>query len=76
MECMACGKQKNQVHAKKSAIIKGVTVFQCQSCIDGGYEPRWTVLLGGRQYGPDAIQQYIVKRKYFGPEITAHELLS
>ena len=76
MECMCCGKQKHQIHAKKSDIIKGVTVFMCQSCIDSGFEPRWAIVLGGRQSGPQSVHSYIVKRKYIGAEITANELLS
>lgn len=75
MECMSCGKPKNQVHAVKSAIIKGVTVFLCQTCIDNGFEPRWTIVMAGRQQGIDRVQPYIVKRKYHGPEVTAAELL-
>ena len=76
IECSSCRKQKNEVHPKKSDIIKGVTVLMCQTCIDNGFEPRWTIVLGGRQYGFDAIQNYIVKRKYVGADITAHEILS
>ena len=76
MDCMSCGKQKHEVHAKKSDIIKGVTVIMCQSCIEKGYEPRWTIVLGGRQNGFESVSTYIVKRKYLGTEITANELLS
>ena len=76
MNCYSCGKQKNQLHAKDSDIIKGVTVLMCQSCIDAGYEPRWIVVLGGRQNGPDSVKNYVVKRKYFGAEISAHELIA
>jgi hypothetical protein len=76
MTCSCCGKQKSQIHAKKSDIIKGVTVMMCQSCIDSGFEPRWTVVLGGRKDGPDSIRDYITKHRYVGAEITAHELIS
>lgn len=76
MNCYSCGKQKNKLHAKDSDIIKGVTVLMCQSCIDAGYEPRWIVVLGGRQNGPDSVKNYVVKRKYFGAEISAHELIA
>jgi hypothetical protein len=76
MECFSCGKQKNQVHPKKSDIIKGVTVLMCQSCIDAGYEPRWIIILGGRQNGPVSVKEYVHKRKYLGSEIMAHELIS
>ena len=76
MDCYSCGKQKATLHPKKSDIIKGVTVLMCQSCIDSGYEPRWIVILGGRQNGPASVKEYVSKRKYFGTEILAHELIS
>jgi len=76
MDCYSCNKQKNNVHPKSSDIIKGVTVIMCQTCIDAGYEPRWTIVLGGRQNGPDSIKEYITKRKYIGKTITAEELMS
>lgn len=76
MDCYSCGKQKAAVHPKKSDIIKGVTVLMCQSCIDAGYEPRWIVVLGGRQNGPASVKYYVSKRKYLGAEIMAHELIS
>lgn len=76
MDCYSCGKQKNQIHPKKSDIIKGVTVLMCQNCIDIGFEPRWVIVLGGRQFGAETIKDYIVKRRYLGTEITASELIS
>jgi len=75
VNCYSCSKQRNQLHPKKSDIIKGVTVLMCQSCIDAGFEPRWIVVLGGRQNGPVAIKDYITKRRYIGAEISAHELM-
>jgi len=75
-ECGSCRKQKNQVFAKKSDIIKGVTVLVCQTCLDNNFEPRWAIVLGGRSHGFESVKQYIVKRKYVGPEITANELIS
>ena len=76
MDCFSCSKQKSEIHAHKSAIIKDVTVFMCPSCIDTGYEPRWVIVLGARSQGIDSVRDYIVKRKYYGAEITAEELMS
>jgi hypothetical protein len=76
MDCASCGKQKNSLHPRGSNIINGITIIMCQSCIDFDYEPRWTVVLGGRQNGPESIKEYITKRKYLGKIITAEELLS
>ena len=75
MNCYCCGKQKANLHPKKSDIISGVTVLMCQSCIDAGYEPRWIIVLGGRQNGMDSVKDYIFKHKYIGDQILANELL-
>ncbi len=47
----------------------------CDACIEGKYEPRWAIILGGRQYGPDKVRDYIVKRRYHGKDITATEII-
>lgn len=76
MLCYSCGKQKNELHPKKSSIIDGVQLFLCQTCIDQKFEPRWVIILGGRQNGPDTVRDYIVKRLYIGNTITAEELIA
>jgi hypothetical protein len=47
----------------------------CETCISSKLEPRWAIILAGRQFGPDAVRELILKRKYIGEEITASELL-
>jgi hypothetical protein len=47
----------------------------CQSCSDSKFEPRWTIILAGRQNGSDYVKEFIIKRKYVGIEISASELL-
>jgi hypothetical protein len=47
----------------------------CESCINLKYEPRWTIILAGRQFGSDHVKDFIQKRKYIGQEISASELL-
>ena len=76
MQCFSCGKQKNELQPKKSAIINGVTLFMCLSCLDEILEPRWVVILGGRQNGADSVRDYIVKRRYIGRPISAEELIA
>ena len=75
MKCYACQKNKNELHPKKSEIISGVISLLCQSCIDSKFEPRWIIVLGGRQYGPDVVRDFIVKRRYVGNDILAQELI-
>ena len=47
----------------------------CESCITSKFEPRWAIILAGRQNGPDYVRDYILKRRYIGSEISASELL-
>ena len=76
MLCFSCGKQKNELQPKKSDIIDGVLLFMCQLCIESKFEPRWVIILGGRQKGTDSVRDYIVKRRYVGRTIDAEELIA
>ena len=76
MQCFSCGKNKNQLSPKKSDIINGVTLFMCQTCLDAKFEPRWVIILGGRQNGVNSIKDYIIKRRYVGRIIDAEELIA
>jgi hypothetical protein len=39
------------------------------------FEPRWLIILTGRQQGAEVVREFVLKRKYVGQEITASELL-
>ena len=75
MICYCCNKQKNQLHPFKSALLSNMVLLLCQSCIDSKLEPRWVVILAGRQRGFEYIKDFIEKRRYAGKEITATELV-
>jgi hypothetical protein len=75
MKCYSCNKQKNELLPKKSDLLNGVDLFMCTTCLESKFEPRWIVVLAGRQNGPDFVREYIIKRKYIGEEILANELL-
>ena len=47
----------------------------CQTCIDEKMEPRWVVVIAGRQNGHESVKDFVQKKKYIGTEITASELL-
>jgi len=53
-----------------------VNLFMCQSCIDSKFEPRWVIILGGRQNGAESVRDYIVKRRYVGRPISAEEVIA
>ena len=76
MICYACGKQKNELQPKQSDILKGVQLFMCQICIDSKHEPRWVIILAGRQNGPESVRNYVIKRLYSGKPISAEELIA
>lgn len=76
MKCYSCGKQKNELQPKKSSILDGIQLFMCATCIESRFEPRWVVILAGRQLGPEIIKEYIQKRLYVGNIITAEEIIA
>jgi len=76
MQCYSCNKQKNELQPKKSDIMNGITVFMCQTCIDAKFEPRWVIVLAGRQKGAEYVRDYIIKRRYVGRIIDAEELIA
>lgn len=47
----------------------------CETCINSKFEPRWVIILAGRQNNMEYVRDFILKRKYVGNEITASELI-
>ena len=76
MLCYSCSKQKDQLHPYQSSILEGVNLLMCQSCIDEKYEPRWVIILAGRQKGAEHVRDHIVKHRYVGRPITAEEVIA
>jgi protein-arginine kinase activator protein McsA len=76
MLCFSCSKQKEKIHLCKSTLLKGIDLFMCQTCIDDKYEPRWVVILAGRQNGSEYVREYIIKSRYFGKPISAEEIIA
>jgi hypothetical protein len=72
--CYCCNKTKNKLNLKKSVLIP-INLFMCETCISSRFEPRWVIILAGRQLGSESVKEFIVKKKYIGSEITASELL-
>ena len=76
MLCYSCGKQKNELQPQKSNIINGVNLFMCSLCIENKFEPRWVIILAGRQNGPESVREYIIKHRYVGRIISEEELIA
>jgi hypothetical protein len=72
--CYCCNKTKNKLNLKKSVLIP-INLFMCETCISSKFEPRWVIILAGRQLGSESVKEFIVKKRYIGSEITASELL-
>jgi hypothetical protein len=75
MRCSSCDKAKAELFPRKSALLRGMTLYMCRSCLDNGLEPRWVIILAGRRDGTDYVRDYIVKNRYVGETIKAEELI-
>ena len=73
--CYSCGKSRFKISAKKSKLIPGINLLLCDQCVASGYEPRWVIILAGRQFGSEIVKNYVLNHKYYGEEISATELL-
>ena len=72
--CYSCNKTKNKLNVKRSALFP-INLLMCEACISSKYEPRWAIILSGRQNGADSVREFILKKRYVGDEISASELL-
>lgn len=72
--CYSCNKTKNQLQVKRSTLFP-INLLMCESCISSKFEPRWVIILAGRQNGADIVRDYVLKKRYIGNEISASELL-
>lgn len=72
--CYSCNKNKNKLNLKKSSLLP-INLLICETCIDSKFEPRWIIILAGRQMGSEYVREFVVKKKYIGNEISASELL-
>lgn len=72
--CYSCNKTKNKLNVKKSSLLP-INLLMCETCINSKFEPRWVIILAGRQNNMEYVRDFILKRKYVGNEITASELI-
>ena len=72
--CYSCNKSKNQLSVRKSQLLP-INLLICETCYSSKFEPRWVIILAGRQQGSDFVKEFVQKKKYHGADITASELL-
>ena len=71
--CFCCNKSKNKLNLKRSSLLP-INLMMCETCIVDKLEPRWVIILCGRQNGPDSVKEFIIKKRYSGQDIIASEL--
>ena len=74
MKCSVCSKDKFELTPKKSRLT-GTALFLCTECIESKREPRYLIIIYGRQNGFDSVSEYIKQRRYTGKDILAEELV-
>lgn len=72
--CYSCNKTKNKLNAKRSSLLP-INLLMCETCINSKLEPRWVIVLAGRQNGMDSVKEFVVKKRYVGNDISASELI-
>lgn len=72
--CYSCSKSKNKLNAKRSSLLP-INLLMCEGCINSRLEPRWVVILSGRQNGMESVRDFVIKKRYLGNEIAASELI-
>jgi hypothetical protein len=72
--CYCCNKTKNKLSVKRSTLLP-INLLMCETCINSKFEPRWVVIICGRQNGSDSVREFVLKKKYCGNDISASELL-
>lgn len=74
--CQCCGKHPiSELIAYKSKLIPTFQLLMCKPCVDAKYEPRFLVILYARKNGFESVREYIKKRKYYGEEIKASDVI-
>lgn len=74
MNCQSCGISAD-LHVRKSSLFDNFPLLQCDECRSKKLEPRWLVILYGRQYGIKQIGPVLKAHRYVGKEISATELV-
>ena len=74
VNCYCCNKYKNKLSVKKSSLFP-ISLLMCESCLELRYEPRWLIILCGRQNGMESVREFVLKKRYIGDDISASELI-
>jgi hypothetical protein len=72
--CYSCNKTKNKLNVRRSVLLP-INLLMCETCITAKFEPRWVIILAGRQQGIDIVRDFVLKKRYVGLDIPAAELM-
>lgn len=72
--CSSCRKPKYQLKAKASRLKPDTMLYLCETCLKQRLEPRWIVMMVGRDQGFDAIKDYIKPQRYLGEPILLEDM--
>ncbi len=75
MRCTSCDTEKAGLQAKKSRLKTDMMLYLCTDCLKLKMEPRFLVVLAGRQKGTEFIAEYITNHRYVGEPILAREVV-
>ncbi len=75
INCASCDRQRNSLTQTSSVLLPGVPLLLCTDCISKGFEPRWVIIMAGRQYGNEAVTKHVSKKLYSGPTIALEEVV-
>lgn len=73
-KCAVCQQNRYQLRNRKSK-LNGQQMFVCNDCFNGKLEPRWLIIITAQDEGVQAVQDFLVNRKYVGAEIPAVDLV-
>ena len=73
--CSSCQKPRYRLRMRKSKLLPNAQLMLCDECFDQKKEPRAAVVMVGRQFGIDAIADYIKHRRYVGDPILVSEII-
>lgn len=76
MICSVCKKNRESVTPKNSDLMPSIRLFLCTECYEGGFEPRYIIILTGRSGDPKVVAPYLKHHRYHGEAITAKELIA
>lgn len=71
--CSSCDQVRYQLKRRQSKLIPSFTLNLCNECIARKYEPRWIIIMAGRQFGSTYVKDYLEPKRYHGEEILLKE---